>query len=146
MSASGTITIDGRPALRFERHLHHSREKVWRAVTDPGQLSQWYPLRVTELEPRVGGRIAFDDGEGTVYPATVTHFDPPREFGFDEHDPDGKEREFDDHVRIELREEGTGCLLVFTHILADPSIADGASGGWQACLDELAARLDTASA
>ncbi len=146
MSASTTTTVDGRLALRFERRLKHSREKVWSAVTDPGHLSQWYPFRVTELEPRVGGRIAFDDGEGTIYTATITHFDPPRQFAFDEHDPDGKKREFDDHLRIELRDEGGGCLLVLTHIMTDPSIADSASGGWQACLDELAAHLETTTA
>lgn len=141
MNAPNTTAIDGRPALQFERHLEHSQEKVWLAVTDPRHLSQWYPLRVTQLEPRVGGRIAFDDGEGTVYTATITHFDPPRLFAFDEHDPDGKKRKFDDHLRIELRDEGAGCLLVFTHIMADPSTADGASGGWQTCLDELEAQL-----
>lgn len=139
-----TTTIEGRPALRFEHHLQHSRKKVWLAVTDPEHLSQWYPLRVVSLEPRVGGRIAFDDGEGTVYPATITHFEPPRLFAFDEHDPNGGEREFDDHLRIELRDEGAGCLLVFTHVMTDPSAVEGASRGWQACLDELVARLDTA--
>ncbi len=34
---NGTLqTIDGRPALRFERRLDHSIERVWRAVTEPG--------------------------------------------------------------------------------------------------------------
>lgn len=92
MSATNVTTFDGRPALQFERHLKHSRDKVWRAVTDPRQLSQWYPFRVTGLEPRTGGRMTFDDGEGTIYSATITDFDPPRLFAFDEHDPDGKER------------------------------------------------------
>ncbi len=119
------------------------REKVWSAVTDPRHLSQWYPMRVTELEPRVGGRITLDDGEGTVYTATVTHFEPLRLFAFDEHAPDGGEREFDDHLRIELRDEDSACLLVFTHVLADPATADGAFGGWEACLDELTAKLET---
>ncbi|MFI9171995.1 SRPBCC family protein [Streptomyces lincolnensis] len=139
MNETSTVTIDGRPALRCERHLKHSRQKVWSAVTDPRQLSQWYPLRVTLLEPRVGGRITFDDGEGMTYPATVTHYDPPRLFAFDEHDPDGKEREFDDHLRIELSDEGSGCLLVLTHVMTDPSTAESASRGWQACLDALVA-------
>lgn len=32
----GTLeTIDGRPALRFERTLAHSVERVWRAISDP---------------------------------------------------------------------------------------------------------------
>ncbi|MEY7975181.1 SRPBCC family protein [Streptomyces pilosus] len=144
MSATHVTTFDGRPALQFERHLKHSRDKVWLAVTDPQQLSQWYPFRVTGLEPRTGGRMTFDDGEGTIYSATVTDFDPPRLFAFDEHDPDGKEREFDDHLRFELRDEGGSCLLVFTHVMADPAIADSAGGGWQSSLDQLATQLDTA--
>ncbi|WP_408909886.1 SRPBCC family protein [Streptomyces luteolus] len=43
-----------------------------------------------------------------------------------------------------MRDEGDGCRLVFTHVMADPSIADNASGGWQACLDDLVAQLETA--
>ncbi len=26
-------TVDGRPALRFERHLRYPVERVWRAIT-----------------------------------------------------------------------------------------------------------------
>jgi len=35
-------TIDGRPALRFERRLDHSIERVWRAVTEPAELARWF--------------------------------------------------------------------------------------------------------
>jgi hypothetical protein len=36
---TGTLeTIDGRPALRFERRNSHSVERVWRALTDPSEL------------------------------------------------------------------------------------------------------------
>ncbi len=39
----GTLqTIDGRPALRFERHLAHSVQRVWRAVTEPSEVAQWF--------------------------------------------------------------------------------------------------------
>ena len=39
----GTLqTIDGRPALRFERRLAHPVERVWRAVTEPAELAQWF--------------------------------------------------------------------------------------------------------
>ena len=36
-------TIDGRPALRFLRQLPHSIERVWRAVSTPAELEQWFP-------------------------------------------------------------------------------------------------------
>ncbi|WP_283136593.1 SRPBCC domain-containing protein [Rhizohabitans arisaemae] len=138
-----TTTVNGRPALRFERRLAHSRDKVWRAVTDPVHLNRWYPLTVTEMDPRRGGLIVFDDGEGTLYKATITDFDPPRLFAFDEHDPAGGARDFDDHMRIELfdLDEG-GCRLVFTHVLTDPATAEGAAEGWRRCLDLLVAAAD----
>ncbi|MEU5977822.1 SRPBCC domain-containing protein [Streptomyces sp. NPDC047315] len=59
------------------------------------------------------------------------------------HGPLPKQREGDDHVRIELHDDPAGCLLVFTHVLADPSIAESASSGWQEMLDRLVDQLDT---
>jgi uncharacterized protein YndB with AHSA1/START domain len=39
----GTLeTIDGRPALRIERRLAHTVARVWRAVTEPDELAQWF--------------------------------------------------------------------------------------------------------
>ncbi|RZU12069.1 polyketide cyclase/dehydrase/lipid transport protein [Kribbella rubisoli] len=42
---------DGRVAIRFVRLFPHPPEKVWRAITDPGQLSAWFPA-VVELARR----------------------------------------------------------------------------------------------
>ena len=51
---TGTLeTIDGRPALRFERRLPHSVERVWRAVSDPNEMSRWFVATV-EWTPEVG--------------------------------------------------------------------------------------------
>ena len=46
-------TIDGRPALVFERHLAHSVERVWRAVTEPEELARWFVAPV-DWRPEVG--------------------------------------------------------------------------------------------
>lgn len=48
-------TVDGRPVLRIERRLQHPPERVWRALTEPAELSRWYPFAVTELQLCVGG-------------------------------------------------------------------------------------------
>ncbi|GII94758.1 SRPBCC domain-containing protein [Sinosporangium siamense] len=135
---SNLVTVNGRPALRFERHLAHDQARVWTAITEPAQLSKWYPMTVTHVDHWVGGQLIFDDGEGTTFTGTVTDFDPPSLFAFDEHDIEGKEREYDDHLRIELHPgEGGGCRMVFIHILTDPTTADGVTKGWQACLEAL---------
>src|SRR6266508_6752873 len=55
-------SVDDRAVLRMERRLAHPPEKVWRALTDPAHLNQWYPFQATALELRVGGRIGFDGG------------------------------------------------------------------------------------
>jgi uncharacterized protein YndB with AHSA1/START domain len=55
----GTLeTIDGRPALRFDRTLAHSVERVWRAVTDPKELERWFPT-AADWTPAIGE--TFDD-------------------------------------------------------------------------------------
>lgn len=129
-------TADGRLALRFERHLDHPQEKVWRAITDPAHLSQWYPFTVTELDLTVGGKITFDDGAGTTLAGVVQELDPPRVFAFSEED---------DLLHLELRPHGSGCTLVFTHTFAEANAAPGAGEGWRRCLDTLTT-LVTASA
>src|SRR4029450_2344427 len=61
MTDRGTyVEHDGRPAVRFTRRYPHSADRVWAAVSEPAGLQHWFPSRV-ELEPRVGGRIAFRD-------------------------------------------------------------------------------------
>jgi uncharacterized protein YndB with AHSA1/START domain len=37
------LSEGGRYVLRFERHLGHSVERVWRALTEPSELAHWFP-------------------------------------------------------------------------------------------------------
>jgi uncharacterized protein YndB with AHSA1/START domain len=135
-------SVDGRAALRMERRLAHPPEKVWRALTEPDHLNQWYPFRVTELELRVGGRIAFDDGSGTTVEGVVTELDPPRVLAFTQDASAVLEREGDNHLRFELRPEGGGCLLTFTHTFNDRPHAAANAAGWDACFDALELVVD----
>ena len=135
-------TVDGRQVLRIERRLTHRPEKVWRAVTEPAHLSQWYPFTATDLDLRVGGTIRFDDGQGTTFTAVVTELDPPRVFAFSERPPESMPRESDDLVHIELHPDDDGCLLVFTHVFDDRPAAASYATGWSGCLTALALVLD----
>lgn len=121
-------TVDGRQVLRFEKKLAHPPENVWSAVTEPAQLSQWYPMKATEMDLQVGGKISFDDGEGTTYSATITELDPHRVFAFDEEG---------DLLHIELRPDGPGTLLSFTHTFDTPFMVAPTAAGWHGCLDAL---------
>jgi uncharacterized protein YndB with AHSA1/START domain len=135
-------TIDGRPVLRIERRLAHPPQKVWRAITDPAHLSRWYPFQATEIDLRVGGMIRFDDGQGMAMDAVITELDPPRVFAFSEHAPAEMSRESDDLVHFELRRDGAGCLLIFTHTFDDRPAAASYASGWHTCLDALGMVLD----
>jgi uncharacterized protein YndB with AHSA1/START domain len=65
MNEYGTLhELNGRFALRFERFFFHNPEDVFRAITNPSYFSQWYPFATGEMDLRLGGKIAFDDGEG----------------------------------------------------------------------------------
>ncbi|SOD64304.1 Uncharacterized conserved protein YndB, AHSA1/START domain [Streptomyces zhaozhouensis] len=136
-----TITHEGRPALRVERRLPRPVEAVWRAVSEPARLSTWYPMRVTALDARVGGRIVFDNGEDTVLNGTVTAWEPPRLLAFDEHGGGEDGPAADDHLRIELHDDPAGCLLVLIHVPHDFATAMSAEKGWNACLDQLVVDL-----
>jgi uncharacterized protein YndB with AHSA1/START domain len=134
-AASGTLqTVDGRHLLRFERRLAHSPERVWRAITEPDQLEKWFPAAV-DVDLVTGGKMVFTFREKDVDSpdGQVTELDPPRVFAFDW----GHE-----NLRFELRPEGQGCVLVFTHRFEDRSGAARFAAGWHLCLDVLEAELD----
>jgi uncharacterized protein YndB with AHSA1/START domain len=126
--------IEGRSVLRFERRLAHPPEKVWRAITEPSHLGQWFPAAV-QMELRLGAEICFDfgDGSGAQPDGVITELDPPRAFGFSW----GADR-----LHFALHPERAGCRLVFTHTFDDHAGAASFASGWQLCLDGLGMLLD----
>jgi uncharacterized protein YndB with AHSA1/START domain len=137
-----TATLDignGRSTLRFERLLEHSRARVWRAVTDPDELRQWFPTAVV-YEPRVGAPMQFDFGGQhglDVWPGEVLEWDPPNVFAF---------AWAKDVLRFELSDEGDATRLVFTHSFAhEPGKEARDAAGWEACFEAMEALLGGAS-
>jgi uncharacterized protein YndB with AHSA1/START domain len=128
-------TVDGRPALRFERRLAHPVDAVWRAVTEPSELSHWFPAAVSG-ELRVGATLRFTHQDAAAPPSEgrVTELEPPRRFAFSWGD---------DLLRFELEpvDGGAACLLRFTHVIDARDRAARDAAGWHVCLDRLASRL-----
>lgn len=132
--------VGGKPVLRFERRLNHPPAKVWRAVTEPGELAHWFPAEVDyELKP--GAPIIFRDESMGPEPTTgeVLEADPPKVFVFS----------WDDNVfRIEIVPDGDGSVLHFSQTLGasdqwgDERFAAQHAAGWDVCLDSLRAWLD----
>jgi uncharacterized protein YndB with AHSA1/START domain len=132
---AGTLhTVDGRSVLRFERRLPHPVEKVWRAITEPAHLGHWFPAEMRmDLAPGAPIHFAFREGEGPATEGTIVELDPPRVFAFT----------WDrDLLRWELRPEGQGSLLVFTHTFDDRAGAASIASGWEGCLEALGEVLD----
>ncbi|GAA1269815.1 SRPBCC family protein [Saccharothrix xinjiangensis] len=120
--------VGGKPVLRFERVLSHPPAKVWRAISEPGELEHWFPAGVA-----IDGRRLTFSFPDQVTGGEVLEWDPPRVFAF---------RWEADVLRFELRPHERGCLLVFTHVVADERGAARTAAGWDTCLAALGARLD----
>src|SRR5215217_6269980 len=119
-------TIDGRPALRFERELTQSVERVWRAVSDPAELERWFPA-TADWTPAAGETIEVGRMKGEV-----TEVDAPHRLAW----TFNRERfSFDVSPR-----EG-GCLLVFTHVFDHRTRAAQTAAGWEAYFSRLDAHL-----
>jgi uncharacterized protein YndB with AHSA1/START domain len=100
---------------------------VWRAVTEPGELAQWFvgPVAWT---PALGE--TFDVGGQRV---TVTALEPPHRIAWTW----GAE-----HYAFELAESPRGCTLAFTHVFDErhgPAAQHAA--GWETYFDRLDALL-----
>jgi len=114
---NGTLeTIDGRPALRFERRLPHSVDRVWRAITEPDELEAWFVAR-PEWKPEVGETFNAMEQDGEI-----TDVEPPNLLAWNWGD---------ELFRFELSPDGDGCLLVFTHVFDDRKFGAQHATGWE---------------
>ena len=96
-------TIDGTPAVRFERVYPHAVDRVWRMITVPEEMAAWFPSTV-EVDLREGGEMTFTFPDREVEPMTgrVLELDPPRVFAF---------LWGTDLLRLELAPDGDGTRL-----------------------------------
>jgi uncharacterized protein YndB with AHSA1/START domain len=128
------LSVNGVPALRFERRLKHDVATVWAALVEPAALARWLQAGAT-VDPWLGGRfhLVFH-GATHAMPGVITAWQPPRllEYTWPEAEAHG-----DSTVRFELAPQDTGCILVLTHLFpAGATLADFASG-WHWHLDAL---------
>ncbi|HTN22955.1 MAG TPA: SRPBCC family protein [Solirubrobacteraceae bacterium] len=117
------------PVLRFERRLPHPVARVWRAITDPEDLRNWFP-GVPNFTLEAGAAFVVEGDAGGS--GRIVELDPPRLLAFSWGE---------DVLRFELTPDGDGCLLTFTHAFGDLSRAAQTAAGWELCLDRLAAQV-----
>ncbi|OEV08518.1 SRPBCC family protein [Streptomyces nanshensis] len=133
MDRGSYIEYEGRPAVRFRRRYPHPPERLWAAVTEPGELAHWFPSAV-RMEQHVGGRVEFsDDPHMEPTSGTVLVHEPPHRLAFTWA---GDEL----HFHIEPSDDG-GCTLTLINVLDAGNTAARNAAGWTVCLDELGKRL-----
>lgn len=120
--------------LRFARELGHPPERVWRALTDPGELESWFPTGV-EGGWRIGARLSFPF-HGGGFPAmhgTVLQAREPELLEF---------RWGPDTLLFRLTAGGIGTHLEFVVGLEELGKAARDGAGWHEALDLLETCLD----
>jgi uncharacterized protein YndB with AHSA1/START domain len=126
------IEKDGeRWTLVVVRELRHSREKVWKALTDPAQLSEWAPFDSDGSLGNAGTTVKLTTvGAPTpiVAETRIVRADAPQLLEY-------KWGGFD--LRWELEASGEGTRLTLWHNIDRRYIAMGAAG-WHICFDVLA--------
>src|SRR3954447_23807454 len=126
MANHGTLaTVDGRPALRFERRLNHPIERVWRAISEPAELARWFVVADVDWTPAEGEAVP----EGVV-----TAVQPPHRLEWT------YQRQ---RFTFELSADGEATRLTFTHVF-DPEAGPPwqHAAGWDGYFDRLEAHLD----
>jgi uncharacterized protein YndB with AHSA1/START domain len=125
-------------------------EVVWRTITEPDQITQWFADKVElEVEPGAHGYLGFGEQGGPVVVETV---DPPTRFSFRWNSPAGEEPAAGNSLLVEftLAGEGGRTLLRVVesglNLLAWPDVdkqryAEEHNGGWGEFLDRLARLL-----
>ncbi|WP_232665136.1 SRPBCC family protein [Pseudonocardia sp. TRM90224] len=112
-----------RSALHMERSLKHHPDRVWRAISEPARMADWFP-GIETVDLRLGGTMNFGDGEEGI----ITDLDAPRLIAY---------TWGGDHLRWEIVPDGEGSKLVLVHTFADKAGAASFASGWHTCFTEL---------
>lgn len=128
----------GRRSVEVSVEVAGSPEEVWRAIaTGPG-ISSWFAP--TTVEEHAGGKIAHVFGAGMESKGTVTEWDPPRRFVYEERDwaPDAPP------VAMEIFVESRGGVCVVRLVQSLFAMGDewdeqleGFENGWPPFFDIL---------
>ena len=137
--------------VRIEREvvIEAPVDVVWRTITEPDHITQWFAERVElELEPGGQGYMGFDEQHGG--PIVVEAVDPPMRFSFRWNHPAGAQPVAGNSVLVEftltasgperthLRVVESGHELLSWTISEKERYAEEHNGGWADYLGRLA--------
>ncbi len=112
------------PCVRREVVLEEELDEVWRALTEPERLAEWFANEVDLVaEPGAAGVFRWDDGSARV--AVVEEVEPERRFAFRWHDEDASGLATRVELTLEEAAAGTRLTVVETPLTVHASALAG---------------------
>ncbi|MGH2909561.1 MAG: SRPBCC family protein, partial [Solirubrobacteraceae bacterium] len=123
------IRRDERAILEYRRRYDHPPERVWRALTEPGELAAWFPTTIDgERAPGAALTFRFEQLEIDPFHGEMVAFEPPSllELTWGP-----------DRLRFALAPDGDGTMMTFTVVLEELGKATRDGAGWHQSLEGL---------
>ena len=134
MTDTKTRTID--IALEVDATV----EEVWRAVSDPAGLQNWFPLKASGGQG-VGEQVLLSWGEGVEWPTTITIWEPNQRLRWEDNwVPEGMDTQLIVDIFIETKDGQTVVRLVHSGFAVGDKWDDhyfGVDTGWRMMLRNL---------
>jgi uncharacterized protein YndB with AHSA1/START domain len=147
VAAAPASQPDADTTLRLRRVLPATRERVFRAWTDPHAIMEWwipndgFSVPAAEIDLRVGGRYRVTmrnpDGETFHLAGTYREVAAPERLVYTWNWEGTSSDIGETLVTVEFRDLGTTTEVVLTHTLPDVTQRDRHGVGWNGCLDRL---------
>ena len=146
MATPQTSTQD---RLKVSRTIRASRQRVFRAWTEPELMMRWFveddaEMSVCQIDLREGGRYRLEGsvgGKAWRIRGEYLEVRPPERLVYTwawDNDPALGEPYGDTRVTVEFRDRGKETELVLTHErFATAKARDEHDNGWMQCLDRL---------
>jgi len=122
---------DGAWTLVLTRTFSHPVNRVWEALTEPGQMRRWAPFvpdrdlaSTGDVMMTMAGEV--EPGTDATGPGQVLESEPPRLLVY---------RWGGDVLRWELTGTEDGTTLVLRHTFDDEGMTSALAAGWHLCLD-----------
>ena len=99
-----------RYTVEYTRTYPHPIERVWKAITDPAEMSIWFSR--IQFDARLGGEYRALWEEPSMFKGVITAFEPPRLLRFGGPHPGA-----DAHWQFELEPVEGGTRMVFVQCI-----------------------------
>ena len=141
-----------RDSLRISRVFPATRQRTFRAWTDPTELKKWwrvgkeFVLTVAEIDLRVGGgfRIGVESPSGSLHMVKGRFLEvvPPERLVYTWIAEDPNLKQMETLVTVEFLERGDGTEISLLHEkLKDGGLRESTRFGWASVIEGLAALL-----